>query len=49
MAADDAGIGTSGRRPHDVLRERLKEQYLAITSSEATILELGLYEETGSF
>lgn len=28
--------------------ERLKEQHLAITSSEATILALGLYEETGS-
>ncbi len=31
-----------------LLVERLKEQHMAITSSEATILALGLYEETGS-
>lgn len=31
-----------------LLVERLKEKQVAITSSEATILALGLYEETGS-
>ena len=31
-----------------LLVERLKERQVAITSSEATILALGLYEETGS-
>ncbi len=32
-----------------LLIERLKEQNIAVTASEATILALGLYEETGSF
>ncbi|MGZ8422301.1 MAG: CBS domain-containing protein [Nitrospira sp.] len=32
-----------------LLVERLKDRRIAITSSEATILALGLYEETGSF
>ena len=32
-----------------LLIERLKEQNIAVTASEASILALGLYEETGSF
>ena len=32
-----------------LLVERLKDRCIAITSFEATILALGLYEETGSF